>query len=145
MSEINTLAMFLMMEWHNMKLRKVHFVFSIWLSVSNGNHMLNANTTSSVSHPAHSTTAPTTFDAASFVSHGVSTSNRPLFCFVHIVSFCFLSSLSCSCHLNRHPSDLGGDRHHMTISCTLFCSVCLPDVAFCVTDPVIVRSSVTII
>lgn len=80
------------------------------ISVSNGNHMLNANTTSSMSAPSGScdaapptppslpthtgthtlsTPPPATSDVASFVSHGVSSSAQSALLFHVHVAFCF--------------------------------------------------------
>lgn len=78
------------------------------ISASNGNHVLNANTTSSMSTPAGSCDAPsdpvynytlhpttTTSDVASFVSRGVSSSAQNTLLLPSLFLFPFSSACSC--------------------------------------------------
>lgn len=125
------------------------------ISVSNGNHMLNANTTSSMSAPsgscdavplpctyihAHSTPPPTTSDVASFVSHGVSSSAQSTLLF-HVrrlflsppPTFFFCVCLQLFCHSNRHSLTL-------QTSYDRLCFNPLPDVDSSGTDLVVVKN-----
>ncbi len=135
-------------------------LFSDVISVSNGNHMLNANTTSSMSAPSgscdavaplnsltHSLThthtpshhpqplmSPLLFPTVSHLLH------REPFCFTYIVSFCF-PPLFCACSCSVIQTDtLTLQASYDSLVSSALCFNPLPDVASIGTDLVVVKT-----